>query len=155
MADVQRLSRLFLIFATGFGSGMAPVAPGTAGTIVGVCLYWLFSHLAPSLLLITCITFIFLSVWIAERAAHILQQRDPGCIVIDEISGYLVTMLLIPWNWEHAVIGFLLFRLLDITKPFPIRRIDQNVSGGWGIVLDDVLAGVYANIILQAWIHWT
>ncbi len=154
MDDAQR-SRSFLIFlASGCGSGFFPVAPGTAGTGVGFCVCWCLSHFSSFLFLITSIVFIVLSAWIADRTAKLLQQKDPSCIVIDEIAGYLVTMALIPWSWLHAAMGFLLFRLFDIVKPFPIRYVDRKVHGGWGIVLDDVLAGLYANIVLQGVLYW-
>ena len=148
-------SRSFAVFlASGLGRGFFPVAPGTVGTVVGVVLYFFLSRLSSFLYLITSTTFIFLSVWIADRAARHLRQKDPACIVIDEIAGFFITMVLVPWSWLNVGMGFLLFRLFDIIKPFPIRRIDRTVPGGWGIVLDDVLAGVYANIVLQVILHW-
>jgi phosphatidylglycerophosphatase A len=154
MDDPRKPHSLIVFLASGFGSGYFPVVPGTAGTIVGVLLYWLLSHLSSFLYVVTGVTFVFLAAWIAERAAQRLQQKDPPCIVIDEVAGYLVTMILIPWDWLYIGLGFAAFRLFDIAKPFPIRHIDARVPGGWGIVLDDVLAGVYANIVLQVVIHW-
>ncbi|HPD60942.1 MAG TPA: phosphatidylglycerophosphatase A [Thermodesulfobacteriota bacterium] len=144
----------FLLLSTGFGSGYFSPAPGTAGTVVGICFFWCFSKLSPLLYLITVFSFIFLSAWVADGAEKIFQQKDARTIVIDEIAGILVTMLWIPFSVFYLGIGFLIFRILDIVKPFPARWIDRNLSGGWGIVLDDVVAGIYANLILQGIRHW-
>ena len=141
--------KLVLFFATGCYSGFSPGAPGTAGSVVGVVLFWLLSSLAFPLYAVTAIAFIFLSIWCAARASVIFQKKDPPQVVMDEIAGYLVTMAAVPLSWGYIIAGFILFRIMDILKPYPIRWIDQNVPGGYGIVLDDVLAGVYANIILQ------
>jgi len=144
----------FVLLGTGFGSGYCPFAPGTAGTVVGICFFWCFSKFSPLLYLITLLSFIFLSAWIAERAEKIFQQKDAPAIVIDEIAGFLVTMLWIPFTVITVGIGFLLFRLVDILKPYPAGWIDRNFSGGWGIVLDDVAAGIYANLILRGIVYW-
>jgi len=144
----------FLFFGTGFYTGYCPFAPGTAGTLVGIGFFWCFSQFPFLLYLITVLAFIFLSAWIAEGAEEIFHEKDSPRIVIDEIAGFLITMVFIPWSWFHVGAGFLLFRFFDILKPFPIRFIDKKLSGGWGIVLDDVAAGIYANIILQVLIHW-
>lgn len=144
----------FLLLATGFGSGYSPFAPGTAGTVVGIGFFWCFSKFSPLLYLATVIAFIFLAAWIADGAEKILQQKDARPIVIDEIAGMLVTMLWIPFSVINAGIGFFLFRLFDIVKPFPAGWFDRKISGGWGIVLDDVMAGIYANLILQGIRHW-
>ena len=144
----------FLLFSTGFGSGYFSPAPGTAGTVVGICFFWCFSKFSPVLYLITLLSFIFLSAWIADGAEKIFQQKDVRTIVIDEIAGFLVTMLWVPFTVITVGIGFFLFRLLDILKPYPAGWIDRNLSGGWGIVLDDVAAGIYANLILKGICHW-
>jgi phosphatidylglycerophosphatase A len=150
-----KLNRIFfLLFGTGLGSGYFPLAPGTVGTVIGIVLCWCFSRFSPFLYLITLISFIFFSAWIADRSERLLHQKDPRIIVIDEIAGMLVTMFLIPFSTLYAGIGFLLFRLFDIVKPFPVGWLDKNLSGGWGIVLDDVAAGIYANLILQGIVHW-
>ena len=144
----------FLLLGTGFGSGYCPLAPGTAGTVVGVCFFWCFSKFSPLLYLLTLTSFIFLSAWIAEGAEKFFKQNDAQTIVIDEIAGFLVTMLWIPFTVINLGIGFLIFRILDILKPYPAGWIDRNLAGGWGIVLDDVAAGIYANLILQGIRHW-
>ena len=147
--------RFFFVFlGTGFYSGYCPVAPGTAGTLVGIGLFWCFSKFTLPLYLITILAFIFLSVWIADGAEKIFQKKDAPCIVIDEISGLLITMTLIPWSWPNVGLGFFLFRFFDILKPFPARWVEKKLPGGWGVVLDDIVAGVYANIVLQGVVHW-
>lgn len=147
MSTLQK--NLVLFFATGCYSGFSPGAPGTAGSAIGVALFWFLSPLSFSLYVLTVIAFVFLSIWCAARASVIFQKKDPPQVVMDEIAGYLVTMAAVPLSWGYVIAGFILFRIMDILKPYPIRWIDQNVAGGYGIVLDDVLAGVYANIILQ------
>jgi len=144
----------FLLLGTGVGSGYCPLAPGTAGTVVGVCFFWCFSKFSPLLYLLTLTSFIFLSVWIADGAEKFFKQNDAQTIVIDEIAGFLVTMLWIPFTVINVGIGFLIFRILDTLKPYPAGWIDRNLAGGWGIVLDDVAAGIYANLILQGVRHW-
>ena len=151
---LKRNRFFFLLLGTGFGSGYFSPAPGTAGTAVGICFFWCFSKFSPLLYLITVFSFIFLSAWIADGAEKFFRQKDARTIVIDEIAGFLVTMLWIPFSAFYVGIGFLIFRILDIVKPFPGRWIDRNLSGGWGIVLDDVAAGIYANLILQGIRHW-
>jgi phosphatidylglycerophosphatase A len=140
---------LILFCATGCGSGYAPVAPGTAGTAVGIVIFFLLSSFSLPLYLLTTLAFTFAAIWCAHQAALILQMKDPSLVVIDEIAGYLVTMASFPFTWQYVAAGFVLFRLFDIVKPFPARWIDRTVEGGYGIVLDDVAAGIYANIVLQ------
>lgn len=137
----------FLAF--GFGSGLAPVAPGTFGTLVGIP-FFLFMVSLPlwGYLLLTLAFFLF-GVWICDRSSKLLGVHDHGGIVWDEIVGYLVTMIAAPQGWEWIVIGFILFRIFDILKPWPIAYLDRHVSGGFGIMIDDILAGVYAMLILQ------
>ena len=147
MGTLQK--NLVLFFATGCYSGFSPFAPGTAGSVIGVGLFCLLCPLSFPLYGLTVIAFIFLSIWCAARASVIFQKKDPPQVVMDEIAGYLVSMAALPLSWGYIIAGFILFRIMDILKPYPIRWIDQNVAGGYGIVLDDVLAGVYANIILQ------
>ena len=143
------MNRFFLIIATGFGVGYSPIAPGTLGTLVAVPIYYFLSDIPSPLYEITLIGFIFLSVWISEKAEIFFEKKDDQRIVIDEIVGFLITMLWIPKTTRFIIIGFFLFRLFDILKPFPIRRTERKLRGGFGVVLDDVVAGVYANIILH------
>ena len=143
------MNRFFLIIATGFGVGYSPVAPGTLGTLVAIPIYYFLSDIPSPLYEITLVGFFFLSVWISEKAEIFFVKKDDQRIVIDEIVGFLITMLWIPKTTRFIIIGFILFRFFDILKPFPIRRLEKGLRGGYGVVLDDVAAGVYANIILQ------
>jgi phosphatidylglycerophosphatase A len=140
--------RLILLLASGLGAGFSPFAPGTVGTMVAIPMELLFSSIFSPVYELTILTFFFFSSWIAEKAQNHWQKRDDQRIVIDEIMGYFLTMLWIPKTLLFISVGFLLFRLLDIVKPFPCRQLER-VRGGFGVVLDDVFAGIYANIALQ------
>ncbi|MEM7195686.1 MAG: phosphatidylglycerophosphatase A [Pseudomonadota bacterium] len=136
-------------FAFGFGSGLVPYAPGTAGTIVGVPIVVLFGQSGDVMLLLTTALFFVAGIWICRHAAEYLEVHDHGGIVWDEIVGFMVCMCFIPITWNSMLVGFLLFRFFDVMKPWPIRVVDRKVSGGFGIMLDDVIAGVFANVLLQ------
>ena len=138
---------LYKFFATGAGTGYIPVAPGTFGAAVGVLLWWALSPLPHHIYVPTVIAFIFFSVWVSSGAQRLFGGKDPQKITIDEVAGMLVTVAFHQFTWITAIAGFVLFRIFDIAKPFPIRRVEK-LSGGWGIVLDDILAGVYANLSL-------
>ena len=135
--------------ATGFGVGYSPVAPGTVGTLVAIPIYYFLSAIPSPIYEITLSGFFFLSVWISENAEISFGKKDDSRIVIDEMMGFFLTMLWVPQTFRFIIIGFFLFRFFDILKPFPIRWIERRFKGGFGVVLDDVMAGVYANIILQ------
>jgi phosphatidylglycerophosphatase A len=143
------MNRFILILATGFGVGYSPIAPGTLGTLVAILIYYFLSEISPPLYEITLIGFFFLSVWVSENAERFFRKKDDQRIVIDEIIGFLTTMLWVPKTIRFVIIGFFLFRFFDILKPFPIRRLEKGFKGGFGVVLDDVVAGVYANIVLR------
>jgi phosphatidylglycerophosphatase A len=143
------MKHLILLLATGFGVGYSPIAPGTLGTLVAILIYYFLSEISPPLYEITLIGFFFLSVWISENAERLFGKKDDQRIVIDEIIGFLITMLWVPKTIRFIIIGFFLFRFFDILKPFPIRHVEKRFKGGFGVVLDDVAAGVYSNIILQ------
>jgi phosphatidylglycerophosphatase A len=145
----MKMSRFFLLFATGFGVGYSPIAPGTLGTLITIPLYYFLSAIRSPLYEITLIAFIFLSIWISENAETFFGKKDDPRIVIDEMIGFLIAMLWVPKTTCFIIIGFFLFRFFDILKPFPIRRLERRLKGGFGVVLDDVMAGVYANIVLQ------
>lgn len=141
--------QVVVFLATGFYTGNIPKAPGTFGTLPGLCLCFFLARLPwPVSLLLICVL-MGLAVWLSGRAAKIMGKQDPGCIVIDEIVGMAVTLVALPFTLYTAITGFLLFRFFDILKPPPIKSIDRKVHGGTGIVLDDVIAGVYANIVLR------
>lgn len=140
--------RAAICCATCLMIGKIPVAPGTFGTVAGIPLCLLVSTMSPLAAVLSIAAFTVLAVWAADRGARILGTKDPGCIVIDEMAGILVTFLGLPMNVALLFAGFFLFRLLDIVKPFPIRRLEK-LPGGIGIVADDVAAGAIANILLR------
>jgi phosphatidylglycerophosphatase A len=143
------------LLATGFGVGYSPVAPGTLGTLIAIPVYYFLSEIPSPLYEITLVGFFFLSVWISENAEIFFGEKDDQRIVIDEMMGFLIAMLWIPKTVRFVIIGFFLFRFFDILKPFPIRRFERRLRGGSGVVLDDVIAGVYGNIILQIISYFT
>ncbi len=142
------------LLSFGFGSGLAPKAPGTFGTLAAVPFYWLLSGLSLPLYLALTALAALLGIWLCGYTARRLGEHDHPSIVWDEFVGYFITMIAAPAGWQWPVLGFVLFRLFDILKPWPIRWIDRHVHGGFGIMLDDVLAGVMAWLVLQgiAWI---
>jgi phosphatidylglycerophosphatase A len=144
--------RLSILISSFFYLGYSPVAPGTVGTLGAVILYYVISGFSNLFYLFFIIALIIFSVWVSEIARIRLGDSDPNSIVIDEVCGFLVTMILIPPNMINIAMGFLLFRFFDILKPPPIR-MSEKLSGGLGIVADDVLAGIYANILLQIFVR--
>ena len=139
--------KLIKLLATGFGAGLAPVAPGTTGTLVGVLICLIFPPLHWLLRLLIVIFLLVFAIYIAERAEQVYRKKDDQRIVIDEIAGFQVTMLPVAITGLHLLVGFVLFRIFDILKPFPIGNL-QKLPGGWGVVIDDVAAGIYAGVIL-------
>ena len=129
------------------GLGYAPIAPGTFGTVGAVLYYYLsctfFGSSTTLILLGTAIVLFFVGM-ISTDALTAEWGEDPSRVVIDEFIGYMITMLLIPFSYKMMVAGFILFRFFDILKPFGIRYLDQNIKGGLGVMLDDVVAGIYA-----------
>jgi phosphatidylglycerophosphatase A len=142
-----------LFLATGFYVGNIPPAPGTLGSLIGLPLCFLLAGIQLPPAIILAVLFIGFAVWIAHAAEKTLKKKDPGCIVIDEVAGMVVTLIGLPFNLTTAVIGFIIFRILDILKPFPIRTLDKRLGGGIGIVADDVVAGIFANIILRVLLY--
>lgn len=137
----------FLAF--GFGSGLAPVAPGTFGTLAAIPLYLLMATLPWTVYLLLTVMAFFLGIYICHRASQNLGVHDHGGIVWDEFVGLWITLFLVPNEWHWLLAGFLLFRFFDIVKPFPIKWLDKKVKGGFGIMIDDVIAGLFAWIILM------
>ena len=129
------------LLSLGFGSGLSPVAPGTFGTLAAIPLYLLLQPLSISLYLGLTIGGFLVGIWLCGKTSQELGEHDHSGIVWDEIIGYLVTMAWVPLHWQWVVVGFVLFRIFDILKPWPIKWIDHRVSGGFGIMLDDLLAG--------------
>jgi len=146
--------RAVMFLATGFYIGNIPFAPGTLGSILGLPLCYVLSGLKLTLSIGCTVLFTATAVWIAHGAEKILKQKDPGCIVIDEIAGMSVTLVGLPFNLTTALIGFIIFRILDIAKPFPIRTLDKRLFGGFGVVMDDVAAGIFANLLLRVIIYF-
>lgn len=142
-----------VFLATGFYIGNIPFAPGTFGTILGLPLCFLLGLLKLPLALVCTMLFILIAIWISHIAEKRLKKKDPGCIVIDEIAGMAVTLIGLPFNLTTGLSGFIIFRILDISKPFPIRALEKHLPGGLGVVADDVIAGIMANLILRVIIH--
>ncbi len=138
-----------VFLGTGLYIGRIPVMPGTFGSGLGLLLCFTLSCVPLIVAANLVIGFIIVSIWISQEAEKSLGQKDPGCIVIDEMAGMVVTLLGMPFTITTVVTGFFLFRLLDIVKPPPIRFIQDTFEGGAGVVMDDVAAGVAGNIILQ------
>jgi len=141
---------------TVLGLGYAPIAPGTFGAMGGVILMGLVYHfnlplpLPFFIALIIIITLV--GVWSTNKVSPIWGD-DPSKVVVDELAGYLITMLFVPLSWTTILIGFVLFRFFDILKPLGIRWIDKNLKDGWGVMFDDVLAGIYSCLILHLYIY--
>jgi phosphatidylglycerophosphatase A len=142
------LRTVALACATVLGAGYAPVAPGTFGSAAGLLL-WSVLPRTPIAEALTILIIFAVGSWSGSAAEAYFGRTDPGQVVIDEVAGMLVTLLLIPVGWPGALVGFLLFRLSDIVKPFPANRLEQ-LHGGVGIMADDIMAGVYANLVLRA-----
>jgi phosphatidylglycerophosphatase A len=150
----QILSDPVLFLAFGFGSGLARKAPGTCGTLAAIPLYLLLAQTGNLFYSLGALLVTIAGIWICGKAADKLGEHDFGGIVWDEIAGYLITLWWIPFSWKAVGLGFILFRFFDILKPWPIKIADRRVKGGFGIMLDDVLAGILANAILvlsQGW----
>ena len=143
--------------ACGFGSGLSPVAPGTAGSLAALLPWFLLRELPWPLYLAAIALAFALGAVACERVVKRLRLDDPGCVVWDEFVGQwiaLMPLLWLPFKWWWLVAGFVLFRLFDIAKPWPVSWADRNVKGGVGVMLDDVLAGLYAAIVLAILMHF-
>jgi phosphatidylglycerophosphatase A len=141
--------KTILFLSSGCLLGNMPFAPGTFGTLPGLPISWLLSKIDISFTVFLIVLIIPFAIWISGKAEKILGKKDPGSIVIDEIVGMVLTLAGLPFNVVTVGFGFVLFRLLDITKPFPISFLERRFKGGTGIVLDDVAAGIIANITLR------
>ena len=143
------IHRLTLVFATGFGAGYSPVASGTVGTAVAIPIFILLSQWGTAGVLAGLVTIALLGIPAADYLERDSGVTDPGMVVIDEIAGYLLTMAGSPVSAGHIIAGFFLFRFFDIVKPPPVRQAERFLSGGLGVVADDLLAGVYAWMCLR------
>ena len=146
--------RLAFVLATGFGSGYSPIAPGTAGSAVGLVFVWGMSYLSLPGQLAAVLAVSVLSILAADMVARTTGLKDPGLVVADEIAGMMVTMIAIPFTLKTAVIGFILFRVMDVVKPPPARQFER-FKGGIGIVADDLMAGLYAHLALRGVLLFT
>lgn len=148
------MRRFILFIASGAYTGYIPVASGTWGTIVAFPLFWWvfdpWRRDAPGVYLVAYAAAVLCACWIAGRAEELLQEHDSHVIVIDEIVGYLAATLFMAPTWKTTLIAFFIFRLFDVVKPFPAGAIDRSLSGGPGVVLDDVVSGIYANLATRA-----
>lgn len=155
LKSIKPIDRLAYLTATGFGAGLAPKAPGTFGALEGVGLFLLTQALRLSpqqhfiLLVGLNILIFFVGVWASKRTCEISNLEDPSQVVVDEISGQFIALAPLAFASSTAlvILGFLLFRLFDITKPYPIRKL-EHLPNGFGVMLDDVLAGVFAAVIV-------
>ena len=136
--------------AFGAGAGLAPRAPGTAGTAVAIPLYLAIATAPPAAYALAVVFVVIAGVWVCGRTARDLDVHDHPGIVLDEIAGFLVTMTALPFEWTWIVAGFVAFRVFDIAKPWPVSLVDRRVGGGLGIMLDDVIAGALACTVLHA-----
>lgn len=147
-AAPPRADLLSTIIATGLGSGFSPIAPGTAGSAVGLLLFWPLQRL-PLYAQVAAVVIVFaVGVVAATRVARGLGLEDPGLVVVDEVVGMWISLLMLPFTPATAIAGFVLFRIMDVLKPYPARQF-ESLPGGWGIMCDDVMAGIYANLLLR------
>jgi phosphatidylglycerophosphatase A len=143
------VKRIIIFLATGCYVGYSPLAPGTTGTLAAIPIYVLISRIPPLYYVFILLGFTSIAIWASDGAEILLQSKDCRHIVIDEMVGFMVTMFMIPLTLWNIVLGFVLFRALDIIKPFPIRLLEERMRGGYGVVLDDIIAGIYANLIIH------
>ncbi len=150
---------LAIALATALGAGYAPVAPGTFGSAVGLVLWWLLPQ-SPIVQLAAILIVFALGSWSGSVAERHFKRTDPGHVVLDEVLGMQITLFMNPVGWVGALIGFMLFRVADIIKPYPANKLEA-LHGGFGIMADDAMAAVYSNLALRlllmgaAAMHWT
>jgi phosphatidylglycerophosphatase A len=147
--NATRRNDLIVFFATGFFTGFLPKMPGTWGTFAAIPLVIISHRLTSIMQPVVAVVLVTFAAYIAGRAEILFEDRDARPIVIDEMAGFLITLLWLPLNFLTLCLGFFLFRLFDIVKPPPISTVEKRLHGGWGIVLDDVLAGIFANVTLR------
>jgi phosphatidylglycerophosphatase A len=145
---LQSLTDPVHFFALGFGTGLAPFAPGTFGSLVGLAFALALAPFGLWLNVLAIVVAVAAGVWICGESARRLGVHDHPAIVWDEVAGMMITMLAAPDAWWGAPLAFALFRAFDIAKPWPIREVDHGMPGGAGIMLDDVLAGIFAALVL-------
>lgn len=149
LAKKVKLSHPAHFFGFGFGSGLIPLMPGTMGSIAAIPVIVAMSYLALPYYLILTVFSAVIGILICQKVSHDLGVHDHGSIVWDEIAGMMIVFIAIPISWHSLLIGFLLFRFFDILKPWPISFLDKHVHGGFGIMIDDLVAGLFSLILLH------
>lgn len=141
--------KFFILVATFFNIGKIPKAPGTFGTLAAIPLWYAMTHVSTIFYMVVTIAIVLLGIIASQVYEAEFQKHDSKEIVIDEVAGFLITMVMVPPSWIYLVIGFVLFRLLDILKPWPMSHLDKNVKGGVGVMVDDIAAGIISSLLLQ------
>ena len=147
--DTKTFSNPWYFLAQGFGSGRSPWMPGTMGSLVALPFYYLLQLTGIWGYIVLVSAALLFGIWLSEKVAADMQVKDPGSIVWDEFVGIWIALFMLPEGWYWLVAGFALFRLFDIAKPWPVGWLDKNLSGGVGIMMDDVAAGFYSLLIIQ------
>jgi phosphatidylglycerophosphatase A len=143
------VTRLAVFLATAGYTGYFPIAPGTIGSAVGLLVYWPLARMQSPAIEIAVIAVLFVAgVWAGTTAERYFGGIDPGPIVLDEVVGMLITLAFVPVGWTGALAGFVLFRIFDVIKPFPAGRLEK-LHGGLGVMADDAMAAIYANVVLR------
>jgi phosphatidylglycerophosphatase A len=142
------INKIALILSSWFGTGLIPRMPGTVATLATIPVVIVMSRLGQLFGAIYLVILIFGAVWSSGVAERLMGRDDPSEVVIDEVAGFMLTMYLLPLSWLSLALGFIMFRFFDILKPFPIKRLER-IGGGKGIVLDDLVAGVYAGLSIN------
>jgi len=141
--------RLAFAIATVFKAGYIPIAPGTVGSIIGLLVFWLIKDYASfTIEMFVAAALFFAGVWASTIVEQVLERHDPGVVIVDEVVGMLVALMLLPPTITVMFLAFLLFRVFDIIKPYPARWCEQ-LSRGWGIMTDDIVAGLYVNVLIH------
>ncbi|RMF92820.1 MAG: phosphatidylglycerophosphatase A [Candidatus Schekmanbacteria bacterium] len=147
------MKKLIILFVSFFYLGYAPIVPGTFGSLGGLAIYYFIDDLSP-FFFIAIVSVLFVAGSIAAtKAEEYYGRKDSSEIVIDEVVGMLITLFLIPFSLKNLIVGFVVFRIMDIIKPFPGRAVER-IKGGTGVMLDDVVAGIYGNILMQVFIRY-
>lgn len=145
----EQLNFVIKAIATGFGTGLSPVAPGSVGTLLGIPIYLALAGCHRLVFLSGIVLISAVAVYVSGAFETASGQKDPGRIVIDEIAGFQVALFLVAPTLLHVVAGYVLFRFFDIVKPYPAKLCETKLPGGYAVVMDDIIAGIYANIVLQ------
>ncbi|MBI5039487.1 MAG: phosphatidylglycerophosphatase A [Nitrospirae bacterium] len=153
MGTFQR-QLIIKFLASGFYTRYSPLVPGTAGSLMGALVYLLLQHLSYPVFIGMVVLISVSGIFIADEAEKLYGKKDCPCIVIDEIAGMLTTLVLLPQGIGFLLAGFIAFRIFDILKPFPVGLAERRLPGGWGIMMDDILAGVYAGLVVRVGVEW-